>query len=231
MLGQLLRKDLYLIRFPLLVSAVLICGGLALGYAFVSDMSRREAIEPDLETACLLATGGYFGLLLNQISIGILSGMTFSSERADRSTEFLAYLPPCRRDLMTSKALVLAGVVLLIWAVNAALISSGEMLASELGSASVFIQSLPPLGTLFCVTILSVGVGWWGSARAASNGPPVAFACLAPVLTYAAIRTTQRTVDLPSNEAFEAVFNGVNLTVGIGCLILGSQHFLTREEL
>ena len=59
-----------------------------------------------------------FSLVLSSIIIAMVCGCAFSLERADRSAEFLAYMPPSRKRIVTSKAIVNVFAILAIQILN-----------------------------------------------------------------------------------------------------------------
>ena len=113
----LLWKDYRLNRGVLLLGIALLLGP----YAAVSAIALHghwPSLPPAGEWSALLLMASFLSLGLSQLTLVMLAGNSIASERADRSAEFLAYLPPSRTQILASKlllAMLAAGVT---WTVN-----------------------------------------------------------------------------------------------------------------
>ena len=109
----LLWKDVRVNRLILILGAVLLVGPIA-AWAFVNVYGhwRYDAfMKPWPE---LLIHGGLISLSLSLLTVTLLAGNAVAGERADRSAEFLAYLPPTRAAVITSKIMLALGTSLIL---------------------------------------------------------------------------------------------------------------------
>src|SRR5687768_11798412 len=131
MLRALVWKDVRINRLPLLITVVLLAAPYGVVAAAVMQMPLWYESTRASAWAVLLATGCYFSVMCSQAALAMLSGHLIAVERADRSIEFIAYLPPSRLQLLLSKLLILAGAVAVVWAANLALREIAGYLAGD----------------------------------------------------------------------------------------------------
>jgi hypothetical protein len=224
----LLWKDYRLNRGVLLLGMALLLGP----YATVLAGALHDhwpSWPPRGEWPALLQMASFFSLVLSQLTLGLLAGNSIASERADRSAEFLAYLPPSRLEILASKlllALLTAGV---IWAVN---LSMTEWVIPALGTPlDSSWDRLSPRSLLAASTVMIFGVGWLGSALLGSPASATSLGLGVPLVAgsllaqaAAALFGSGAREDLP----FWATL--VCLTVGSLCFLSGSVSFLRRVE-
>ena len=75
----------------------------------------------------LIAPDGFLVLLLSVLTISILAGDSIASERADRSAEFIAYLPLRRSRTLVSKLFLPLAVVVVLCAVDLLMLTRQEL--------------------------------------------------------------------------------------------------------
>ena len=109
MIWTLIRKDLSLLRLYLrsLVGALIACFVAAAILIFwdVRDAGQSFA-DSRFMIASILAGGSLPGLIVVTIFSALLSGSIITLERSDRSSQFLACLPPRRLQNYLSKLVV-----------------------------------------------------------------------------------------------------------------------------
>ena len=119
---------------------------LSCAFDFGIDLDRDDLIAPD----------GFFVLLVSALTLALVGGNSIAAERADRSAEFVAYLPLGRGQRLASKLfLPLTGVVV-IGAVDLL------MLMRQVGIQPIQKQpeSLHIFGLVASVALLICGVSW-----------------------------------------------------------------------
>jgi ABC-type transport system involved in multi-copper enzyme maturation permease subunit len=176
-----------------------------------------------------LLDASFFSMALSQLTLAVLAGNSIAAERADRSAEFLAYLPPSRKQILASKLLLALLAVGAVWAVN---LSVTELvvptLGTPLGSSS---DQLASRGMLAAGTVMVFGASWLGSA--ALNSPANATIFGIAVAFVGGPLLVQAMWALCASGAREALNSCgliVGFTVGSLCFLFGSASYLRRIE-
>jgi ABC-type transport system involved in multi-copper enzyme maturation permease subunit len=115
MLVPLLWKDIRLNRFVILLAIFLVdtpylTTAFALS-AFTGDSEINTSLTERLSIAFP------FSLLFLALASAFIGGTPIAAERAERTDRFLAYLPPTRLAVVTSKVMIAISVLLLAWIV------------------------------------------------------------------------------------------------------------------
>lgn len=111
-----------------------------------------------------LSTAAQASLIISQLTILLLAGNIIAGERRDRSAEFLAYLPPPRSTILTSKALLSLVVAVVIWGVY--------LLMAEVAIPAIQAEASREhregfalaRGLLLAIGVAVFGMAWLGSA-------------------------------------------------------------------
>lgn len=222
----LIWKDYRMNRAPLLVALLLWLVPFALQAMEALHLSwpawpRGESWARHLSTAACI------GLFLTAISMAILGGNSIACERADRSAEFLACLPPSRRKVLASKALLALAAGLAIWTVNLTVLL---VLAPALAGQPLPLPagiSLPPLAAstvfLFCA-------GWLGSALLESAAFATCIGFALPFLCGMLLALASTFLGWPPRGGLEAATTAMCLVLGPVCFLSGSAYLLRRAE-
>ncbi len=224
----LLWKDWRINRFVLIVGTVI----LFLPYLFFLihiiytqwywPVGQMRHWNYEIVTAC-----AYFSLILSLVPIAMLGGKAMAAERADRSAEFLAYLPPSRRSLIASKIILAVGASLVIWIVN---LGNLMVLAPRMPGAPPLadgaLWQTPGTGVLVLggTTVLIFGVAWLLSSFVASS--TVATGC--GVITWFGIYGGLASVHLLHPFPILGWYYTLCLTVGILGFTAGTVVYLRR---
>jgi ABC-type Na+ efflux pump permease subunit len=224
----LLWKDYRLNRGVLLLGVTLLLGPYAAvgagalygpwpSWPSVADWSAR------------LLDASFFSLALSPLTLAVLAGNSIASERADRSAEFLACLPPSRLEILASKLLLTLLAAGAIWAVN---LSVASLLVPTLGGPPDNPwDKLAPRSMLAAGTVLVFGASWLGSA--VLNSPASATILgLAVGLVGGPLLVQAAWALLGSGAREELASYGVIVSLGVGalCFLSGSVSYLRRVE-
>ena len=167
MMRALLWKD-YRVNFWLLTLAIAFLMGPPLCAAALNLHGQLTIGSAPRPWADLLVLTAPFSLAAQLLTIVMLGGNAFAAERADRSAEFLAYLPPSRWVNVASKAIFAVGLGLFVWGVSLTVI---YVVAPQVGMVSAdlleFRDVMVP--TLASSSVLLFGVAWLGSAFLSSH--------------------------------------------------------------
>ncbi len=229
----LLWKDCYVNKFVLSVGSVLLFLPYVV-FLILAAYSRWPGSAVHVNMIWdyqILTIFSYVSLSLSLLTIAMLGGNAMAAERADRSAEFLAYLPPSRRRLLVSKIILAAGASLLIWIVNMVTLL---VLAPRLPGAPPLVDGalwqVPGETTLAlgAVSVLLFGVAWFSSSFLAS--PAIATFCglLAPDVLGGVLLIVRSFCYRPF--PLLSWFSPLSLTLGILGFVAGTVCYLRRFE-
>jgi len=226
---ELIRKDVGLCRnvfFGCLIALFAPYVATVSNTLGMQGLTREETIEHfglGLLWAAVLSI--YFSIL----AIGFLAGFIIAGERRDRSAEFLAFLPPTKWMVISSKAIVCFGwiaivaiVYLLFTELIVPWISDGE---------NVYRQSQGNWLLLSAAGLCVFGVAWLFSCCIESPVFSVLAGLIAPFVIFIAITVVD--TYWPGLEMFEGIFGWfliVILVIGVTSFIGGVWHFISRVE-
>jgi ABC-type transport system involved in multi-copper enzyme maturation permease subunit len=222
----LLWKDYRLNRGVLLLGITLLLAPYATVAAVVL-YAHWPSLPAAAEWSRLLLTASLFSLGLSSLTLVTLAGNSIASERADRSAEFLAYLPPSRLRILVSKALLALLVAGVIWVFN---LSVGEVIAPTLGSSlGNPADELAPRSMLAAGAVLLFGAGWLGSALLSSPAIATSLGIGAALAVPGLIMTMRVLFTIPPEDVQHWGLITA-LTLGTLCFVSGSVYYLRRVE-
>ena len=261
MMGTLIRKDLSLLRLYLrsLVGVLIACFVAA---AILIFWDVREAGQSFADSrfmiASILAGGSLPGLIVVTIFSALLSGSIITLERSDRSSQFLACLPPTRLQSYLSKLVVVAsavllslGICLLAWFIAYQLNHSGEMSlgSSELSKKFKETNHLPiftagllrfanawsdatlyKLFPLFAVLASTTGASLLASWGSRFNAVPAIFGLLTPIVLFVAIASTRLLNFEVSQEQVIFIFSLVATGFGLCSIVASGCIYRVQRE-
>ena len=222
----LLWKDFRLNRLILVMGLALFVGPFLVVIAAAwrehwPSLPPRSTWPYGLLPAALVSAG------LSLLTLVTLAGNSIACERADRSAEFLAYLPPSRRQILGSKLLTILLPVAFVWAFNLILAWS---LTPSIGPAPGGVGSAADTLTgLACVAALLFGAAFLGSALLDSPAMATSLgigAVLALIFTFAMLGAFAGW----SQEQLKFRSNVASVTLGFGCFACATAHYLRRVE-
>lgn len=204
-MNWLLWREFRLNRWILATGASLILFSWVIGFLF-----DYFAVDEGL--------GMSLALFCSVLTLAMLGGNAFAGERADRSAEFIAYLPLERRQMLAGKLILSLIAFVVIYVINlAALLDEdarreGILVLAAIGSAGLLVFS----------------VSWLVSSIQSSPALATVSGIITPIVVVAV-----RAMNMP-DEPFRGVFGVVSLavaiTAAIGCLCIGSWHFLRGSD-
>lgn len=226
MIRALLWKDYRLNRLVLFIGVLLLVGPfvLAVGSNYYHQW-RTGAIcaWPDM-----LVHSGIMSLAFSLITIGLLGGNAVAGERTDRSTEFLAYLPPTRRRLIASKALLALSALLMIWLVNLLVMYAVAPLTGEL-LPHVLQNRSESVCALVCTGVFLFGGSWLASCMLRSCAIALGIGVVGPVALILVLELLQNVFGYPDLEVgwWYAL---LSLILGLACFLAGICYYLRRLD-
>jgi ABC-type transport system involved in multi-copper enzyme maturation permease subunit len=184
--------------------------------------------------------GNYVGTFLTSVlvlvvTMALLGGHAIAPEWADRSAEFLAYMPVSRTKIVLSKLFVPVMAVALIWTVNLAfLVATRSSFALSTYDARM-VQHTVLAG------LVAFSVAWFASAL--QDSPTIAAGiglAMLPIVGFAIWLVSwffRRLAGINGRNAIfidAAVQNRLTLVIGvvvaIGCFACGTWYYLRRLQ-
>ena len=255
MIWALIRKDLRLLRIYIrsFIAAIFICFAVSAVWNLMLAWAGNELVA-DTRTlfTSILAGGSMFGILLVvPIFSSLLPASALTLERSDRSSQFLACLPPTRLQIYLSKLIVIAVVVFFFFSVCLLTWFLAHQLFHEIALDEVRSRSeqkphlLLESPSLFILFTLAFAKSWddlshfvfiaciastiGGSLLASVWSKSNAVPTLCGVLTPIAIGFALVNVELPEDprNVFSLVASGVSLfcIVVSGCVYVFQREF------
>lgn len=199
-----------------------------LGFGFI-ERQRSSPGAPNWHEAISYACAA--GLLLTLL-IGTLFGASaVASERGERSSQFIAYLPIPKGQRLASKVIVSIGICFLFWLINAVVASGNAWLASDqpyLYLEPTFYQRRDETLMFITAAVFLYGTAWL-FGNFVSNVAIALGASLAALIT----------VGMAYEYLIEPVLNrragGLSFAVimggaGLACFIAGAWIYMKRLE-
>jgi hypothetical protein len=259
MMWALIQKDLRLLRSYLfaLVVVLLLCF-ISSGVVMIMNLEDIEDFwhKSTVIFAEILSGGVFLSMIVSLVFASLLSGSTVTLERADRSSQFLASLPPTRLQIFSSKLLVVLSVVSLslcfcffVWFVANRLLYWEIMDADRTGDPSTltdlarseFGNSLFLTLALFWDDVIFhpflaafssvVGGSLFASLWSRSNATPTIFGVLTPIVIFISFVTVMINwfPDLPDGPSMIA-YSVSSASIGLGCIFVAAFVYLSQRE-
>ncbi len=232
---MLLWKDYRLNRILFVVGVTLLVGPYVvnlLGSWYSREVPPGSFHEPPFWARFLLMSS-IPSLIFSELTIALLAGNAVACERADRSAEFLGYLPPSRARILASKALLVWLTALSIWGVNLLVVAMAPLISTA--GTREFHANLSFSLTAFFVTtvatgILFLGTGWLASCILDSPTFAAAIGLVAPLLLFCSFQISQLLFAWPEIQTMQSWYTASSFVLGLLCFALGSAYYLRRVE-
>lgn len=258
MMWALLHKDTRLLRTHLrsFVITSILCY-VSAGAVTLANLEKTENIweESTAIIAATLAGGSFLSICATSVFAALLSGSTITLERSDRSSQFLAYLPPTRLQIFFSKMVVVLSAVtisicilLVTWFLANRLLN-WQLLATEGNSISItsveadtsledslflwfaLIWDDVSLHPLLAAMTSVVGCSLLISVGSRSNAVPTIFGILIPiVIFFIFVNVVINWFPDLAGATTTVAFSLMNTFIGLGCAIAAGCWFCIQKE-
>lgn len=223
---QLLWKDYRLNR------GLLFLGAFALAGVFVVGLIVEVGYTwPEMPTAKVWADGlhsyGHLALSITPFIAALLGGNAVACERADRSAHFLAYLPPTKSQIVTSKLLLAASALAIFWGVILVATMVIAPLVSPEPTNFLYMVTGPWAAAAGCAC--TFGVGWLGSVFLEKPVAPVLAALVSPFVLGYVLFLFSAVTGISRFDVLEWS-GGVSLAIGIIACVAGCWYYFRRVE-
>ncbi len=170
-------------------------------------------------------------IVLSYFTTALLGGHAIACERADHSSEFLAYAPVSRKTIVISKLFLPAATVLVIWAVNLAIL----VFLTTLAKSPVRTHTpnlLLMVSLLACAGFFAFSVAWLVSALQNSPTFAIAAGLAVPWATAALLFFAGWLIgyDHVPEWVGMVVFAGLAIFIGTASFVGGTWYYLRRVE-
>lgn len=216
---------------PYVIALTINLSAKARGYWTDHEQQRAVSSYVTSQQSLSLAIGNAsaFSLILGVVAVAFIAGNTFAGERADRSAEFLAYLPIPRERSMISKAILAIGVCLSLFVFNAAVGWWCGLPYNDPRSLGSF------LSILGVSAILIFGASWFFSTFMQSPAIAAASGILITCLLVGSLLLIDYTVteDLYEWERISITrrwYPFLATMVGLGMFVAGAVYYPRRIE-
>jgi hypothetical protein len=179
-----------------------------------------------------LAASSQISIVVSLLTFLLLGANSIASERADRSAEFLAYLPPTPAMILVSKTVLPIAVFSIVWASN--LFTAFE-LAPALNRGAVPGTEDDAWWSLATVALLLFGSSWLGSATLDRPMTALGFGLLFSLFVAMAFAVSNSLLGWPADRLGPEVANrwytGTYTVLGLACFALGCRLYYRRRDL
>lgn len=229
-MSALFWKDVRLNRTVLVVTGALIALPYLVAIAFALNESYAASMPIHRSWPNLILAANHFCLMHWPVAAALLGGNAFACERADRSAEFLAYLPPTKRLIASSKFAVVLVVAAIFWGLNLLLFWFSSAYIGDDTFQYLDMSEAAPKSTFAAIGVLTFGVGWLASSVMTTTGPAVVSGLCAPIGLFALLQLTTWWLGWPPEGDYGEWFASISLSAGLLAVLGGWQIYLNRVE-
>ncbi len=218
----LLWREYRLNRLIVITGVVL----LVLPYLFllVGELWQHKRVFANYDEIAGVTIGS---LILSQLTAALLGGNAIAGERADRSAEFMVYLPVSRARRFASKMILSASATAVYWGANLFVLWFLDGLLSK-GHAEDWVKTIPPIAM---TNVMIYGVSWGLSSLRCSPVIAVGGGLFSPLLIWLGLIFGADAFELPALEKNAGtIYSMICAPLGVVSFALGTWYFLTRVE-
>lgn len=225
-MNALLWKDYRVNRIVVIVAMVILFGPLIVATAVNGILGVRyhamvNWFEVVTQTACVT-------LAFSLVTVALVGANAFAGERADRSAEFMAYLPPTRKQKLSSKLIFVAclmtfivlALLLMFYAVAPVV---GEETAHTTRLRHDFTYAMWP------TAVLIFGAAWCASSVLSSPTFAAGVGFFAPWLLFALLSLVFYGFDL-KEASMQPWWLWTAAPLGVLSFAAGCVYYLRRIE-
>ena len=213
-------------RLVLIVGAALALAPYLILLGLLWGPLRRGAAE----LSWLLACAAVYSAGISQLTLALLGGNVIAGERADRSAEFLAYLPISRARALAAKLTLVASTAALIWIPNLLIAWLASACIPEkmrsLYTVELIGRAIPHAAITGAVFF---SVAWLLSSILESPTFSVCGGLITPVLIMSAVYMVCWPFGIPE-DVLGSWWLGISLVLAPACFVAGTAYYLRRVE-
>ena len=203
---------------------ILVTGSALILLSYLTEVIVNDSDSSDLFGAWLL------GCISAYLTVALLAGNAIAGERADRSAEFIAYLPLGRLHIVASK--------LLLFLITFAVIGGVAAWTANQVVMPVGLEHHVDVRGFVIAILIIYGVGWMFSSLLSSPTYATLCAFCSLVLVSAGVMIVANylgvpVTDMANKEAHEIAIRSTAMTglpVAAICFSIGTWNFVRRCE-
>ena len=180
------------------------------------------------------AGAAIYNIVLSQLTVLVLGGNAIAGERADRSAEFIAYLPLPRTRRLSSKLILAFSAAALIWGINLLVLWILVSAAPQFRSGPNLPPDIPLMLSYVAITgLVFYGVSWLISSFQSSPTFAVGGGLITPILVLMGLHAAAWAMDLDAPSIARFAENGYAIICPMLALVgfsIGTWYYLTRIE-
>ena len=223
----LVWKEYRLNRVVLVVGATL----LVVPHAVALALAWRD-VGPSIggvsRLSANLLISGFYSLGISQLTLALLGGHVIACERADRSAEFVAYLPVSRARILAGKITLALLTAALIWGPNLLILRFVGELPEESLEADPTVCGV--LGYIALTGFVFFSVGWLFSSMLESPTFSICAGLITPFLVLMGIQSLAWLFTFRLGEIMEPWYRNTSLVLACACFVAGTWYYLRRVE-
>ena len=180
-----------------------------------------------------LLVAGFYSLIISQLTLALLGGHAIASERADRSAEFLAYLPLSRAKHLAGKTILSLAVFVLIWIPNLLILRLAVSGFTKPIAPQEYAGGWLALGIIAVTGLVFFAVGWLLSSILESPTFAICGGLITPLLIMTGIMTGAWLFMVPEpivESLATPLYAGIGLVLAPVCFVVGTIYYLQRVE-
>jgi len=228
---SLLWKDYRINRLLLIFGFVVCCGPWLISIVGGDYLGWfRFDSEPPWRSPGFWISTCLFSLGLSVFTLAMLGGNAIAAERADRSADFLAYLPVSRWSVIVSKSLIAIAAGAAIWGINIVIlfIVAPRFEFSYVPDEDTVARVRMMFAVCVAVSILVFGSGWFWSSVLTSHGLATGMSFVVLAVVIGVLLAVEFVC---SWERFlETWLVSVCVVMGIGGYVAGCAYYLYGLE-
>lgn len=222
-LKTLIKKDFYHQTSFMLAAAIFLVVPYLI--AMVTLITIQMGAHPQENWIQFFHAAGVVDIILCVVLIPFFTGNAIAGERADRSAEFLAYLPIKRKTAILSKAIVAFGIstffIVLCTLVYYVLIYLSDLHPRAMQNVEV--------GIVVGSCVFMFGVAWLVSTFAQSATYAAAAGMFVPI-SLGVVLILLNPMEAANRANLWMVYIIISLVMGPLCFIAGVMYYLRRVE-
>lgn len=239
MILTLIRRDFRLLRNYWRSAVIATIGCYVVNAIMIVWLTHYQAAEMKtlaVRSLLVLQAGSTVGNGVAVLFAALLAGSVFTLERADRSAEFLACLPPTRRDNLISKLVVVFATTMVMFLIHTL---ANVAVATMLPYVRSTTQLIPANGQVSVMGMLSIlaftssiiGGSLAVSAWMKSNGVLILCGLLTPILVLSFVSACNYFLGIKA-EGTALQIRMTTAAAVFGCVLTycGCYWYLTRNE-
>lgn len=233
-MNWLIWKEYRLNRLILIVGAVLVVApyavALVLAWRGAGPDASLDGSPVASRLSVNLVVAGVCALGLSQLTLALLGGNLIACERADRSAEFLAYLPISKSRILAGKAALTLATVALVWVPNLLILLGTTAGLPDALRVDFYETARELLLTIAVTGFVFFSVGWLMSSLLTSATFSICIGLITPYFVVLALAGLTYLLGYLPEDVIGLWYRCTCLAIALACLVAGTWCYVRRVE-